>query len=328
MNITTTSPEILAFGEAMTLFIAESPGELAGVEHFQRRIAGADTNVAIGLARLGFRVGWLSRVGTDGFGTYIRRTLEAEGLDCRHLHSDPAHPTGLVFKERAEEGADPRVEYFRQGSAASHLSPADADDVDFSALRHLHATGIPPALSTSCRELTETMLERARAARASLSFDPNLRPSLWPSETEMRETLNAMAARADWVLPGLAEGRLLTGLDTPHDIAGFYLDHGARAVVIKLGPEGSYYRGSLAGREESFTVPGFAVPEVIDTVGAGDGFAVGVVSALLDGLSPRAAVRRGNLIGAQAVQVLGDMEGLPGRARLNELEGSLPPLTS
>ncbi|WP_280546782.1 sugar kinase [Halomonas sp. 11-S5] len=312
-------PEILAFGEAMTMFVAEDAGELAAVEHFQRRIAGADTNVAIGLARLGFHVGWLSRVGDDGFGTFVRRALEAEGLDCRHLRTDAEHPTGLVFKERAKGGADPHVEYFRRGSAASHLSPSDTDGVDFSALRHLHATGIPPALSTSCRELTETMLDRARDAGASLSFDPNLRPSLWKSEAEMRDTLNALAARTDWVLPGLVEGRLLTGRDSPEAIADFYLERGARAVIIKLGPQGSYYRGSLGGEQADFTVPGVPVAEVVDTVGAGDGFAVGVISALLDGLSPREALHRGNLVGALAVQVRGDMEGLPDRTHLERL---------
>ncbi|MBW6392837.1 sugar kinase [Billgrantia antri] len=320
------APEILAFGEAMALFVAETPGAMEEVECFRRGIAGADTNVAIGLARLGFRVGWLSRVGEDGFGRYIRTTLEAEGLDCRHLITDNDHATGLVFKERAEGGADPRVAYFRRGSAASHLAPEDAARVDFAAARHLHATGIPPALSHSCRELTQAMLERARSQDASISFDPNLRPSLWPSESAMRDTLNALAAKADWVLPGLAEGRLLTGLDTPRDIAAFYLERGARAVFLKLGPEGAYYRGVLGGREAEATVAGFPVERVVDTVGAGDGFAVGVISALLDGLSPQAAARRGNLVGAQAVQVQGDMEGLPSRARLTELERHLPDL--
>ncbi|QFT83553.1 2-dehydro-3-deoxygluconokinase [Halomonas sp. THAF12] len=320
MTTTPPSPEILAFGEAMTLFVAEAAGELAEIETFRRRIAGADTNVAIGLARLGFGVGWLSRVGDDAFGRYIRHTLEAEGLDCRHLTRDPDAATGLIFKERAEHGADPHVEYFRRGSAASRLGPDDANAVDFDAARHLHATGIPPALSASCRELTWHMLERARQAGASISFDPNLRPSLWASEAEMRDTLNAMAGQADWVLPGLAEGRRLTGLETPHDIAGFYLDRGARAVIIKLGPEGSYYRGTLGGQEASLEVPGVAVENVVDTVGAGDGFAVGVISALLEGLTPREALGRGNLIGALAVQVPGDMEGLPSRQRLAELD--------
>lgn len=323
MTTSPPSPEILAFGEAMALFVADAPGALDEVAHFQRRIAGADTNVAIGLARLGFRVGWLSRVGADSLGRYIRRTLEAENLDCRHLLDDPDHATGLMFKERAVGGTDPRVEYFRRNSAASHLSPTDAAQVDFAGLRHLHATGIPPAVSASCRELSRHMLTQARNAGASISFDPNLRPGLWSSETEMCQTLNDMAAQADWVLPGLAEGRRLTGLETPNDIAGYYLERGARAVIIKLGPQGGYYRGHLGGKEESFTVPGFTVNDVIDTVGAGDGFAVGVVSALLEGRSPREAVRRGNLIGAQAVQVIGDMEGLPHRSRLDELEANL-----
>ncbi len=251
----------------------------------------------------------------------LKGLAELRGVDCRHLHADAMYPTGLMFKERAEAGADPRTEYFRRGSAASHLSPADAVGVDFAAARHLHATGIPPAVSASCRELSWHMLDQARAAGASISFDPNLRPGLWRSEVEMRDTLNAMAARSDWVLPGLAEGQRLTGRETPQDIAGFYLDRGARAVFIKLGPEGGYYRGEFnGGGEQSGTVAGFPVVEVVDTVGAGDGFAVGVISALLDGVAPRAALRRGNLVGAEAVRVIGDMEGLPGRERLHALE--------
>lgn len=322
------APEILTFGEAMTMFVAETPGPLADVEHFQRRIAGADTNVAIGLARLGFRVAWLSRVGADGFGDFIRHTLEREGLDCSYLAADPAHPTGLLFKERAEGGQDPRVSYFRRGSAASQLSPVDADNLDLSALRHLHATGIPPALSDSARELSHHLLQQARAAGASISFDPNLRPSLWKSEAEMRETLNRLASQADWVLPGLAEGRLLTGRDTPEAVADFYLERGAQAVVIKLGPEGGYYRGTLGGQDTSLHVPGFPVASVIDTVGAGDAFAVGTVSALLDGLEPRQALLRGNLLGAEAVKVIGDMEGLPSRQQLKALAATHPEIVA
>lgn len=318
--IDSTPPDILTFGEAMTLFIAETPGDLAEVERFQRRIAGADTNVAIGLARLAFHVAWISRVGDDGFGTFIRRTLDAEGLDCRYLSTDAEHPTGLVFKERAEHGEDPKVAYYRRGSAASHMGVADVRDLDFQGVRHLHATGLPPALSVSTRELAFHMLERAREAGLTISFDPNLRPSLWNSEAEMRETLNALAAHADWVLPGLAEGQRLTGLDNAHDIAGYYLDQGATGVIIKLGPEGSYVRTA----DDAGIVKGVAVSRVVDTVGAGDGFAVGVISALLDGCSPRQAAHRGNLIGAEQVQVVGDMEGLPHRDRLRDLEAAHP----
>lgn len=320
--MTAPTPHILSFGEAMALFVADAPGPLAEVDGYHRRLAGADNNVAIGLARLGFPVRWLSRVGTDSLGRYVRQTLEAEQVDCRHLIDDPAHSTGLMFKARALDGADPVVEYYRRASAASHMSPSDANQAVFQGIRHLHATGITPALSAGCRELAAHLMNEARQQGASISFDPNLRPSLWQSEDAMRETLNALAVKADWVMPGLAEGRLLTRREAPADIAAFYLDQGVRAVIIKLGPEGSYYQGVQDGAEEQFTVPGFKVENVIDTVGAGDAFAVGVISGFLDGLPARAAVRRGNLLGAQAVQVLGDMEGLPDRATLNALDAA------
>ena len=316
----TSAPEILCFGEAMALYVAQTPGDLATVEHFQRRLAGADNNVAIGLSRLGFAVQWLSRVGTDSLGRYVRASLEAEGIDCRSLIEDPQHSTGLMFKEKAQHGRDPRVEYFRRGSAASHMNPDDAQQLDLSGLRHLHLTGITAALSDSCLALCEVLIGKARDAGASISFDPNLRPSLWPSETVMRDTLNALARQVDWVLPGLAEGQLLTGRDSAEAIADFYLDGGAKAVVIKLGPEGSFYRGVLDGQRHNLQVAGEAVAEVVDTVGAGDAFAVGVISALLDGRPVQQALQRGNRLGARAVQVVGDMESLPDRATLITLE--------
>lgn len=323
-NRRSPSPQILTFGEAMAMLVADSPGDLSGIESFHRRLAGADNNVAIGLSRLGFHVGWLSRVGSDSLGRFIRQTLSLEGIDDRFIYTDKQHPTGLMFKERAIEGSDPQVEYFRRGSAASFLSTADASAIDFTSLTHLHATGITPALSDSACDLTRHLMEQARAQGVSISFDPNLRPSLWPSENTMRDTLNELASHADWVLPGLAEGRLLTGEESPDAIADAYLQRGAKAVVIKLGPEGSYYRGMLTGKLESFTVPGQPVAKVVDTVGAGDGFAVGLISALLDGLAPQQALNRGNLVGAQAVQVVGDMEGLPNRQQLQALEADQP----
>ena len=151
-----------------------------------------------------------------------------------------------------------------------------------------------------------------RAAGRTITFDPNLRPRLWPSREVMAEHLNRLAGLADWVLPGLAEGRTLTGLDTPAQIAAFYLARGAKAVVVKLGADGAYWR--TADREG--TVPGVRVDHVVDTVGAGDGFAVGVISGRLEGLDWPAAVARGNWIGALAVQVVGDMDGLPRRDQL------------
>ncbi|PRA32982.1 sugar kinase [Pseudomonas poae] len=303
--------DILSFGETMAMFVAEQTGDLAQVAQFHKRIAGADSNVAIGLSRLGFNVAWLSRVGNDSLGRFVVDTLKHEGLDCRHVAVDPLHPTGFQFKSREEAGADPQVEYFRKGSAASHLSIAAISPALLQA-RHLHATGIPPALSDATRELSTELMTQMRKAGRSVSFDPNLRPSLWVNQQTMIREINALAALADWVLPGLGEGRLLTGFDDPADIAAFYLDQGAEAVAIKLGPDGAYYRTQL----DQGYVDAVRVDRVVDTVGAGDGFAVGMISALLESASFPEAVKRGNWIGSRAVQSRGDMEGLPTRQEL------------
>lgn len=303
--------DILSFGETMAMFVAEQSGDLAQVSHFEKRIAGADSNVAIGLSRLGFNVAWLSRVGNDSLGRFVTDSLEREGVSCQYVATDEQHPTGFQFKSLELEGADPTVEYFRKGSAASHLSVADLDARLLSA-RHLHATGIPAALSDNTRELSRELMTRMHQAGRSVSFDPNLRPSLWSSESAMIREINALASLAHWVLPGLSEGMLLTGREAPADIAAFYLDLGVEAVIIKLGANGAYYRTAL---DQGF-VAAVPVRKVIDTVGAGDGFAVGVISALLENQGFAQAVARGNWVGSQAVQSRGDMEGLPSRAAL------------
>ena len=304
--------DVLTVGEPMALFMALQPGELHAVADFRRVAAGAELNVATGLARLGLRTGYITRLGNDSFGRFLRGVLAHEGIDARYVAADAVHPTGFMLKTRADDGSDPQIEYFRKGSAASHLSVADAPAGAFPA-RHLHLTGITPALSPTARELVFHLARQARAAGASISFDPNLRPRLWPSPEAMAECINALAALCDTVLPGLAEGRQLTGRHSAEDIAAFYLERGANQVIVKLGPEGAYHaqRNGPSG-----IAPGLRVQRVVDTVGAGDGFAVGVISGLLEGLALAQAAARGNAIGARVVQFPGDAEGLPTRAEL------------
>jgi 2-dehydro-3-deoxygluconokinase len=245
---------------------------------------------------------------------YLLGALQREGIDCSHVVCDPAQRTGFQFKGRVAGGGDPAVEYHRRGSAASLFQPDQIDVPWLTSARHLHATGVFPALSDNCLATAQRSLQLMRAAGRTISFDPNLRPTLWPTPERMREAINGLAAWADWVLPGIEEGRFLTGRDTAEGIARFYRERGARLVVVKLGPEGAYFDGEGG----SGRVAGFPVKQVVDTVGAGDGFAVGVISALLEGRSVSDAVTRGAWIGARAVQVLGDTEGLPSRAQLEE----------
>ncbi|WP_191565385.1 sugar kinase [Metabacillus idriensis] len=305
--------DVVTFGEAMALFIARNPGPLHEIEHFTRELAGAETNVAIGLSRLGLKSGWASKVGSDAFGKYIMKRLSEENVNVEHVFIDKRYPTGFQLKEKAAAG-DPEVQYFRKGSAASFMGAEDFHKEYFSDARHLHMTGIPLAISSHTRSFAQTALSYMKELGRTVSFDPNLRPTLWSSKQEMIEVINQFAVKADYVLPGISEGELLTGYTNPRDIASFYLDRGVKLVVIKLGEQGAFYKSS----SEEGIVNAFEVKEVVDTVGAGDGFAVGLISGLLESLPLHEAVFRGNAIGSLAVQSQGDNDGYPDRHELME----------
>ncbi|MFJ7755289.1 sugar kinase [Peribacillus muralis] len=302
---------VLTMGEAMAMFIADDPGSLADCMRYKRYVAGAEVNVAIGLSRLGIKTAWMSKVGEDSFGQMILKTLTSEGVDVSHVLTDLHHPTGFQLKSKVEQG-DPVVEYYRRNSSASKISLEDFPLEQLPKTQHLHVTGIPPAISASFRELSWQVVNDLKQKGVTVSFDPNLRPTLWSTEREMIDVVNMFAKEADWLLPGMKEGEILTGYSKKEDIASYYLDRGVKLVVIKLGEEGAY----MATEKERKDVAGFTVTEVKDTVGAGDGFAVGVISALLEGRSYEEAVVRGNAIGAKAVMSFGDHEGLPNRAEL------------
>ena len=315
--------DVVTLGEAMVLLAAEETGPLAHVRRFSKHTAGAETNVAVGLARLGLRVGWVSRLGNDTMGQFLRDAFMKEGIDCSQVTLVSGARTGFMFKGRVDDGSDPPIEYHRQGSAASLMGPNDLPLAWLQTARHLHVTGVFAALTPATLAATQTAMATVRAQGGSISFDPNLRPALWASEAHMRSTINALAAQADWVLPGLDEGRLLTGCNTPEDIAQFYLDqmkasqHASprgQGVVVKLGADGAYFATAASAQGD---VPAFPVKKVIDTVGAGDAFAVGIISALLEDLSVTQAVQRATWMGARAVQVRGDSDGLPTRAELD-----------
>ncbi|AGN86238.1 MULTISPECIES: sugar kinase [Enterobacteriaceae] len=308
--------DVITIGEAMAMFVASETGDLADAGQFIKRAAGAELNVATGLARLGLQVCWVSRVGDDSFGRFILNTLRKENISTAGVTLDGRYATGFQLKSKAENGTDPIVEYFRKGSAASHLSTDDFHAALFNEARHLHLSGVAAALSASSYALLEHAAQSMKAQGKTISFDPNLRPVLWKSEAEMVEKLNRLAFQADWVLPGLKEGMILTGENTPQGIADFYLQRGVKAVVIKTGADGAWFK--TASGEQGAVAP-VKVENVVDTVGAGDGFAVGVISALLEGKTLPEAVRRGNAIGALAIQVPGDSEGLPTRAELGAL---------
>lgn len=305
--------EIMLIGEPMVMFVANDVGKLEDIENFTRSLAGAEVNVCIGLKRLGYDVGYVTKLGIDPFGKYIKKSLEAEGIDTSYITFDKRFPTAFQLKGRTESG-DPEVVYFRKGTAASNITKADIEKMNLDKVRHIHITGIPPALSLSFREATYELIRRAKDKGLYVTFDPNLRPTLWPSKVKMVKIINDIASKCDMILPGIGEGLILTGSDDPGEIADFYLKLGVKTVIVKLEDKGAFVKDE----NESFTVPGFKVDRVVDTVGAGDGFAVGIISGLLENLSLRDAVRRGNAIGALQVMTSGDNEGLPTHEELRQ----------
>lgn len=303
--------DIILFGEPMALFVADTVGPLEEVEHFTRSLAGAEVNVCIGLTRLGHKATYITRLGDDPLGYYIRNFLKKESIGTEFITFDPIYKTGIQLKNKVLEG-DPYAPYYRKGSAASHLSMEEIDAIDFTGIKLVHVTGIPPALSKSCREATYRLMERAKEHGAILTFDPNLRPALWESEEVMIQVINDLASRCDILLPGTGEGLILMGSEEPEKIADFYQRLGVKKVIIKIGSKGAYVRDG----QEGYVVPGYKVEKVIDTVGAGDGFAAGFISGILEGLSVKESVKRGNGVGSIQVTHISDNEGLPTKKEL------------
>jgi 2-dehydro-3-deoxygluconokinase len=304
------APEVITFGEAMAMFVADTPGSLDEVEHYSRSLAGAETNVATGLARLGHSTGWIGRVGDDPFGRFIHTALSGTGIDTGHVTIDPEAPTGFQIKSHAG-GGDPEVVYFRKNSAGSRLAWDPALESYIGAARHLHVTGIPLALSPTTRDFAFRAVKVAKEHGVTVSFDTNLRPVLWSSTQEMIDVTHQMVQFADIVLPGASEGRVLLGTSDPVEIGRAYLDMGAGTVIVKDGGAGA----TAVTADDVLHRNVFPV-QVVDTVGAGDGFAAGYISGTLDGLTPRQCLRRACAVGAMATTSPGDRDGLPNRLQL------------
>lgn len=304
--------DVMLFGEPMVIFYANDEGSLEEVTSFSKGLAGAEVNVGIGLTRLGYDVNYMTKLSEDEFGKYIYHYLKKEKLDSNYISFDATKQTGLMFKNKVIEG-DPKTLYYRKNTAASTLSIEDVQKMDFEKVKVLHVTGILPALSESSRQACFYLMEKARKAGCYITFDPNLRPALWESETLMISTLNELASLSDVVIPGISEGEILTGLKDVESIADFYLKGGSKVVIVKDGSKGAYFKE--AGKELQF-VKGFKVEQVVDTIGAGDGFAIGVIDGYLSNRPISEAVKQANAIGAIQVQNISDNEGLPTRKEL------------
>ncbi|MGW0476383.1 PfkB family carbohydrate kinase [Streptomyces coeruleorubidus] len=275
-------------------------------------VAGAESNVAIGLARLGHRVRWAGRVGADELGALVLRTLRAEDIDTGHaVTDDTGRPTGLLLTE-PRLGTLTRVSYYRAGSAGSAVSPADVLPALAPGTRVLHLTGITPALGPSAAEAALTAAATAHESGITVCLDVNYRSRLWSAD-QARTALRPMLAHVDLLIASEDELPLVLerpAADEPEAVDSI-VSAGVREVVVKRGARGA----------TSFTADGASdcaarQVDAVDLVGAGDAFVAGYLSGLLDGADIPARLHRAVTTAAFAVATRGDWEGLPTRDEL------------
>ena len=295
-------PQLTTLGEALVVMDPLSKGPLRHVGRFQKHVGGAEFNVAVGLSRLGHRVGWAGRLGDDEFGAEILALARAEEVDVSRASRDSGAPTGLYFKEwRAMNQL--RVHYYRAGSAASRMRFAETDVDYLLSGELLHLTGITAALSESCHDLIERLIDAANDRGVPVSFDVNVRRLLL-RERDPREVLGPLAARADVLFLSEDEAELLFGGSDTERVRDAKQDLRAETVVVHRA------EGAFAVEDEVFEKAGYSA-DVVDTVGAGDAFVAGFLSGRLRGWSTAECLDMANACGACAVTVPGDLQGLP-----------------
>lgn len=308
-----TAPDLLTFGETMVSLRASGP--LAAGATLSMHLAGAESNVAVGVARLGHRAAWAGRLSTDEFGEYVLRQLRAEGVEVDGVTRDPDRPTGLMFLEQRTADLT-RVQYHRAGSAGSALRVDDLRAPLATGARMLHLTGITPALSETAREATRWAVGAATAAGIPVCLDVNHRDRLW-SRDAARAVLAPLARHAAIVVASADELDILgdPGADEQTVVAEL-LGRGVGTVLVKLGSD-----GARAHTPDGVEQVGALTVTAVDPVGAGDAFTAGYLSGWFDGLDLVACLRRAATLGAFAVSSRGDCEGLPRRAELSLLDG-------
>jgi 2-dehydro-3-deoxygluconokinase len=295
----------------MALMLAEGQRPLRDADRFIRSVAGSESNVAIGLARLGHSVAFAGRIGADAAGEWVRHALRADGVDTGWLRDDPGHPTGLILRDYPA-GRPVSVSYYRTNSAPSALTPGDADPELIAGCRVLFVTGITAMLSSSAAGFVDRAVDLAREAGAHVVFDLNVRLRLGGGPG-WRKVLHRYAGRVDTLLIGQDELDAIGERAGPHD----FRTGRTRTVLLKRGAAGAaVFTDDLTLESAARTVP------VVDPVGAGDAFAAGWISALLRALSPADALREAILVASLAVAAATDTGGLPTAAERDRLLGA------
>ncbi|WP_231901745.1 sugar kinase [Microbacterium sp. T32] len=305
------SAAVVTFGETMALFRPTDPAEGENATDYRLSFGGAESNVAVGVARLGGRAVWMGRLGDDVAGRRICRELRAEGVELR-VTVDAEASTGSMMKTEIAPGRV-GVQYWRAGSAGSRLHPDDLDLAPLTPATVLHVTGITPALSASASTAVDAAMSAARAAGATVSFDVNHRPSLWRGR-DASAVYRRLAAQSDMVFAGREEAALLVGERPDDELMDAIAALGPSTVALKRGADGATVlaEGRLLHR------PAWPIHPV-DTVGAGDAFVAGYLAESLRGAPLESRIDTAVAAGAFACLGRGDWESLPHRRQLELL---------
>lgn len=311
--------KVFTIGETMAAFVPGATGALRYVGDYRIRTAGAESNVAIGLAKLGIPVTWASAVGEDEFGHYLCNQVRSEGVDTSYLRFDPDYRTGIMFKQTG--AGETSVFYYRENSAASHMDETLLPDGWWEEASLLHLTGITPALSDSCAACVQHLMDTAISHGIPVSFDPNVRRKLWKGR-DLAPLLAELALKSSIVLLGVDEAAALFGVDTPDAILEYVFSNGrATHVAVKDGARGAIAAARTAAggpAYEKHIIPPYPCHPV-DPIGAGDGFNAGFLAGLLSGRDLETAGFMGAVAGALATEVPGDTEGYPDKLRMEQI---------
>jgi len=285
--------------------VAKNIGRMRYSKEYELRPGGAEGTVAVGVKRLGHSAGWISLLGDDELGYYIRSLIQGEGVDVSTVQMVSGKQTALFVRERLPLG-EARHFYYRSGSAFSEITPEVLQEDYISSAKILHITGITPALSENCRQTIDAAVGIAKSNGMTITFDPNLRLKLWNAD-EAKPVMEKLMKSADYVLPGIEEMQLLYGIQPLERLLDHLHEIGCERIILKLGKEGAVL--SLPSGTETFA--GYPVDSPVDLMGAGDAFAAGFIAGILKGLSPGDSVDLANLVASMSIRLPGNIESLP-----------------
>jgi 2-dehydro-3-deoxygluconokinase len=295
--------DLITFGESMGLIMPDDGRGIETTHRLIRTFGGAESNVAIGVSRLGHKVGWFGSLGDDPFGHHILKKIRGEGVDTSRVDFSDQHPTGFMMREKVKGQVS--VYYYRKGSAASHITPNILDEDYIAQSKFLHVTGITAAISPTARDTLKTSMLMAKKHNVKICFDPNIRLKLWTIE-EARSVILELAELADYFLPGLQELQWIYRTQNFSE-ALKQLSHIQATTVVKGGNNCSY----LVENGQVEVIPYVKAKHIVDTVGAGDAYCAGFISGLIQELPLLDCVKLASLLGSMNIQVEGDWEGLP-----------------